>query len=244
MPWLFHFFLAVHIGGGIVALSSFWGAVATRKGGPAHRWWGGVFTAAIYIVCAPAFGMGVLSIFWPLAMHDGLTEAPLYRGLLGWMMVYLAVLTVTMVRYGRAMITNRRDHAANRNPLILGLLAMTGITGINCLIHGAMLGQPLMVLVALLGFGVVATYWQYLGRTPSGPQAYIREHLKAMIATGISAYTAFLSVGLIEMFPEHAFNPAIWAAPSTVGAVLLVHYLRRYPKMRRTTPTATKGSQA
>ena len=37
-----------------------------------------------------------------------------------------------------------------------------------------------------------------------------------MVATGIAAYTAFLSVGLIEMFPAHAFNPAIWALP-TIG---------------------------
>lgn len=233
MPWLFHLFLAAHIGGGIVALTSFWGAVATRKGSAAHRRWGRVFTNAIYVVCALAFGMGALSIVWPLAMHAGLTDAPLYRGLLGWMMIYLAILTVTMTRYGLRMVANRRNHAANRSWPMLVLLGLTGVTGINCLVHGLMLGHPLMILVALLGFGVVVTYLQYLFGVPFGPQAYVREHLKAMIATGISAYTAFLSVGLIEMFPEHAFSPVIWVLPSMVGAGLLVHFLKLYPRMRK-----------
>jgi hypothetical protein len=230
MPWLFHIFLAIHVGGGIVALTSFWGAVASKKGGTAHRRWGYIFATAIYIVCAQALGMGILSVFWPLAMHKGLTDATLYRGLLGWMMIYLAILTVTMTRYGLQMISNRRDHSRNRRWPIMGLLSLTGGTGLNCLVHGAVLGHPLMILVGVLGFGVVITYWQYLVAKPPGQQAYVREHLKAMIATGISAYTAFLSVGLIELVPEHAFNPIMWVLPSVVGTGLLVHFLRRYPK--------------
>ncbi len=49
-----------------------------------------------------------------------------------------------------------------------------------------------------------------------------------MVATGIAAYTAFLSVGLIEMFPTHAFNPVIWAIPSVFGMAIIIHYLRQY----------------
>ena len=47
------------------------------------------------------------------------------------------------------------------------------------------------------------------------------------VATGIAAYTAFLSVGLVEMFPEHAFNPAIWAIPTVIGVAIIAGFLRR-----------------
>jgi hypothetical protein len=57
-------------------------------------------------------------------------------------------------------------------------------------------------------------------------QDYIPEHLKAMVATGIAAYTAFLSVGLVEMFPAHAFNPAIWALPTLAGMAIIIWFLR------------------
>ncbi len=230
MPWLFHLLLAVHVGAGIVALTSFWGAVVTRKGGPRHRYWGRVFSASIYVACFQALGMGVLSVIWPLAMHTQLTDVALYRGLLGWMMIYLGLLTLSMTRYGLQMIANKRRHDANRHWSMVVIQIAVLITGINCFVHGIILRQPLMILVSILGFATTMTYLWYIFRSVPGAADYIPEHLKAMVATGIAAYTAFLSVGLIEMFPHLAFNPIIWAAPSAVGMTLIIHFLRRYPK--------------
>jgi hypothetical protein len=230
MPWLFHLFLAIHVGAGIVALTSFWGAIATRKGGPRHRYWGRVFSASIYVACFQALGMGVLSVIWPLAMHTQLADMALYRGLLGWMMIYLALLTLSMTRYGLQMTANKRRHDANRHWSMVALQLAVLVTGINCFVHGFILRQPLMVLVSILGFGTTMTYLWYIYKAVRGPADYIPEHLKAMVATGIAAYTAFLSVGLIEMVPSLAFNPIIWAAPSVVGMGLIIYFLRRYPK--------------
>ncbi len=230
MPWLFHLFLAVHIGAGIVALTSFWATVATRKGGPRHRYYGQVFSTSIYVVCFQALGMGILSVLWPTAMHPQLTDEPLYRGLLGWMMIYLALLTMSMTRYGLQMIANKRDHDANRHWSMVALQLVVFITGVNCFVQGVMLRQPLMILVAILGFGTTMTYLWYIFKAARGPADYIPEHLKAMVATGIAAYTAFLSVGLIAHVPHLAFNPVIWAVPSVVGMGLIIHFLRRYAK--------------
>jgi hypothetical protein len=230
MPWLFHLFLAVHVGAGIVALTSFWGSVATRKGGPRHRYWGRVFSASIYVASFQALGMGLLSVLWPTAMHPQLTDVALYRGLLGWMMIYLALLTLSMTRYGLRMIANKRRHEANRHWSMIALQIAVLITGINCFVHGIILRQPLMILVSIIGFGTTMTYLWFMFRIRPGANDYIPEHLKAMVATGIAAYTAFLSVGLIEMFPHLAFNPVIWAAPTVVGMTLIIYFLRRYPK--------------
>ena len=230
MPWLFHLFLAVHVGAGIVALTSFWGAVATRKGGARHRYWGRVFSASIYVACFQALGMGVLSVIWPTAMHPQLSDVALYRGLLGWMMIYLGLLTLSMTRYGLQMIANKRRHEANRHWSMVALQVAVLVTGINCFVQGLVLRQPLMILVSIIGFGTTMTYLWHIFRAAPGASDYIPEHLKAMVATGIAAYTAFLSVGLIEMLPHLAFNPIIWAAPSVVGMTLIIYFLRRYSK--------------
>jgi hypothetical protein len=189
-----------------------------------------VFSASIYVACFQALGMGVLSVVWPTAMHPQLADFELYRGLLGWMMIYLALLTLSMTRYGLQMIANKRRHDANRHWSMVALQLAVLVTGINCFVQGIILRQPLMILVSILGFGTTMTYLWYIYKAVRGPADYIPEHLKAMVATGIAAYTAFLSVGLIEMFPHLAFNPVIWAAPSVVGMTLIIYFLRRYPK--------------
>lgn len=233
MPWLFELVLAAHVGAGIVALTSFWGSVFTAKGGPAHRRWGRVFASAIYAAAWMAMGMGALSLFWPLAMHPQLTDEVLYRGLFGWMMVYLALLTMSMTRYGLKMVANNRDHAANRHWSMVALQFLVLAAAINCAWQGMLLAQPLMIAVSIIGFGTTLTYLWYMFRPNPGRSDYIPEHLKAMVATGIAAYTAFLSVGLIEMFPEHAFNPIIWAVPTVIGVGIIGWYLRALPGRRQ-----------
>jgi glucose-6-phosphate-specific signal transduction histidine kinase len=235
MPWLFELALAVHVGAGIAALTSFWGAVLTAKGGPAHRRWGRIFATAIYAAAVMALAMGSLSLVWPLAMHTELTDATLYRGMFGTMMVYLGLLVLSMTRYGLMMVANRRNHDANRHWSMLALQGATLLAAAICLGHGVFLldrnglimETALMILVALLGFGTTLTYFRYILARPASPRAYVGEHLKAMVATGIAAYTAFLSVGLIELFPEHAFNPVIWAVPTVIGVGIIGWYLRQ-----------------
>jgi len=235
MPSLFHIFLAVHIGAGAVALLSFIGAVATRKGAASHRRWGHIFSAAIYVAAVQALGMGILSLIWPLAMHKNLTDETLYRGMFGTMMVYLGILVISMTRYGLTMVKNRQNHAANRHWSMLALQTTTFIAALICLTHGLILLRShgplmepiLMVMVALLGVGTSLTYLRYLLTKNPRPAAYIPEHFKAMVACGIAAYTAFLSVGLVDMFPDHAFNPAIWSIPTFFGMWIIIHHLRQ-----------------
>ncbi|WP_439534178.1 hypothetical protein [Polymorphobacter sp.] len=227
MPGAFNLFLAVHVGAGLVALIAFWGAVAARKGAAAHRRWGRIFSLAIYIASVQALAMGTLSVIWPLAMHPQLTDEPLYRGLFGWMMIYLGLLAISMTRYGLQMVANKNAHANNRHWTMVALQVAVLVAGLNCLVHGLWLGQPLMVGIALVGFGTSTTYLHYMFRVDVGRQDYIPEHLKAMVACGIAAYTAFLSVGLVDMFPEHAFNPVIWAVPTVIGLAIIARFLRQ-----------------
>ncbi len=241
MPWLFTLFLSAHVGAGAVALSSFWGAIITAKGGLAHRRWGFVFGTSIYAASIMALGMGTLSLFWPLAMHPGLSDVTLYRGLFGWMMIYLGLLTLTMTRYGFAMIVNKRKHIANRHWTMVGLQVAVLVAAVNCAVHGALLRQPLMIGVSVIGFGTTTTYLIYIFKTDPGRTDYIPEHLKAMVATGIAAYTAFLSVGLVKMLPAHAFNPVFWGLPTVAGMALILYFLKGIKSARRPVRLVTSG---
>ena len=224
---LFRLIIVAHVAAGVVALASFWVAVLAAKGSAVHRRWGRVFANAIYAAAGLALTMGGLSVLAPLANHPQHTDTALYRGLFGWMMIYLALLTISMTRYGLQMIANQRDHDANRHWTMVALQIAVLIACVNCAVHGIILRQPLMIGISLIGFGTTMTYLWYILRPAASPRAWLPEHLKAMVATGISAYTAFLSVGLIEMFPEHAFNPAIWVLPTIVGVGIIIVQLRR-----------------
>jgi len=82
-----------------------------------------------------------------------------------------------------------------------------------------------MVLVAFIGVVAMLIQQLYIWRRADPPRTtYIGEHFRALIGMGISAYTAFMSVGLIRLVPEHVFNPAIWAGPSVVGVSLILYF--------------------
>jgi hypothetical protein len=97
-----------------------------------------------------------------------------------------------------------------------------------------------MMLVAFIGIAAMMIQQVYIWRaTDPARTTYIGEHFRALIGMGISAYTAFLSVGLIRMVPEHVFNPAIWAGPSVIGVSLILYFTL---KAKRT--GAAKSSSA
>ncbi len=243
IPVIFKLIVAAHVGAGVTALTTFWVAVMARKGGAVHRRWGRLFTSSVYVAATLALAMGSLSVIAPLANHPRLTDAALYRGLFGWMMIYLALLTISMTRYGLQMIANQRDHDANRHWTMILLQAAVLVACVNCAVHGVMLRQPLMIGISAIGLGTTLTYLWYILRPAPSVRAWLPEHLKAMVATGISAYTAFLSVGLIELFPEHAFNPAIWVLPTIVGVAIIIVQLRRVGALgKRGQPAVARSS--
>jgi hypothetical protein len=231
---IFTLLLAAHIGAGATALVSFWVPVAGVKGGAVHRRWGRIFATAIYVAGVAAIGMALCSLADPLGLHPGLTDAALYRGLFGWMMLYLGLLTISMTRYGLAMVANKRNHGANRGLPMIVLQVAVLVAAVNCAWHGALLGQPLMIGVSLIGFGTTLTYLWYMVRASPARGSYLGEHLKAMVATGIASYTAFLSVGLVGVFPQHAFNPWLWALPTVVGMGVIINFLRKRVAPART----------
>jgi hypothetical protein len=171
-----------------------------------------------------AIAMALLSLFGPEQRLPMIKDRVLFNGLFGWMMLYLGMLTIGFAHYGRAVVRHRGDRLALRRwPHQLVFACVIGLA-LNCGIYGLGTGQPLMALVALIGLVAVATQMTYIWRARVTPGSHVPEHFRSLIGMGISAYTAFLSVGMIRLVPDHVFNPLVWAVPSIVGVGLIIRY--------------------
>lgn len=225
---LFEALVVLHVATGALGLTAFWGPIVTRKGAANHRKWGRAACYGFLGAGTLAIAMALLSLYGPEARHPEITDRALFDGLFGWMMLYLGILTIGFVDYGLAVVRHSRNRRALRSPRYQAVIAAVVISGACCGFYGAEVGHPLMVLVAFIGILAMAIQLVFIWRA-SDPQraAYVGEHFRALIGMGISAYTAFMSVGLIRLVPEHVFNPAIWAGPSMVGVGLILYFTVR-----------------
>lgn len=232
IPALFHTLVVCHIVTGAIGLVAFWVPVAGRKGGVTHRRGGTVFTATMLATGTLAVGISLCTIAAPVATHphlihmDGFDDAATIRAIFGWMMLYLAVLTVNLAWYGWLCVRNKRRREACRTPLNLALQVALLITATNCAVQGVAVGMPLMVGIAMVGFATVATNLWYLYKPSPGRVDWLTEHIKALVGAGISVYTAFFAFGAVRLLPEAALTPALWAAPLTIGLALIIYHQR------------------
>ena len=227
MWWVFHGFVAAHIATGAIGLVLFWVPVIGRKGGATHRRTGRVFARCILATGCAAIGMSLCTLSDPLGTHPALADPVLVRGLFGWMMLYLATLTISLGWHGLMTIRNKADHAANRHWACVALQLAAIATALNCAAQGARIGQPLMMGIAVVGVASGVTNLVFIYTARPAPMAYLREHVKALVGAGISVYTAFMTFGLARLLPSHAFNPSLWAIPIVIGVSLIVYHQQR-----------------
>lgn len=216
--------VVLHVMAGAVGLISFWIPIATHKGGPSHRRWGRIGARALMIAGALAVAMALLSLYGPEKRLPMIRDRALFNGLFGWMMLYLGLLTISFADYGLSTARLRQQRLRLRAARHQLLFVAVAAAAIKCAVYGGSIGQPLMVLVAAIGLIAIATQLTHIWRRSVDHRAYVAEHFRALIGMGISAYTAFLSVGLIRLVPDHVFNPVIWAIPSIVGVSLIARY--------------------
>jgi hypothetical protein len=224
MWWAFKALVATHIAIGSVGLISFWVPVLSRKGSPAHRRWGRVFTYCMLITGSVAIAISACTIVAPLETHPHLQDLGLVRGIFGWMMLYLAILTINLAWYGWLCVLNRTHYAANREWRNLALQGLVTLAAANCAVQGWLIGQPLMLGISIVGFATAATNLRYLYKARPARNEWLFEHLKGLVGAGISVYTAFFAFGAVRVMPQLALNPLLWAVPLTTGLSIIIYY--------------------
>lgn len=237
----FKVLILFHVLIGVVGLVAFWGPVLTKKGSRAHRAWGFVFATAMMATGAFATLVSVVSLIDPLKTHPDFSDAALARGLFGWMMLFLALFTVSLGYHALATIRHKANHAALKEPLGVGLQLAVIAAALNCAVQGFLINQPLMMALPVIGLAAGATTLHFIFNPTPARVDYLMEHVKSGVGAGISAYNAFLSVGLVRLAPDHAFNPMVWAAPIIVGvSLIMLHWSRLwFGPLRR---SAVKGA--
>jgi hypothetical protein len=221
---LFEALVVVHIITGTTGLVAFWGPIVTRKGAAKHRQWGRIACYGFLGAGVLAIAMALLSLYGPEERIPSITDRELFAGLFGWMMLYLGCLTIGFVDYGLGVVRHARDYTALRRLRYQGVIAAVVISGAWCGWFGWKVGHPLMMIVAGIGIAAMLIQQRFIWGVAPARQTYIAEHYRALIGMGISAYTAFLSVGLVRAFPEQVFNPLIWAGPSSIGVGLIIYF--------------------
>jgi len=204
---------------------------------------GRVFTYCMLLTGFIAVGISTTTLLAPVATHPDPAlkgDAELIRGIFGWMMQYLAILTINLAWFGWQAAINKRAHEKNREWRNWILQILVTVTAAHCLIRGIMIEQILMVAISFVGFATVATNMWFLMKEKPGFFDWQLEHIKALVGAGISVYTAFLAFGAVRLMPEIALNPILWAIPLVTGVSLIIYNQRKVRK-RYTRSTQNKA---
>ncbi len=225
--WLFEHLVMVHIVVGAFGLVAFWVPVIGRKGGVNHKRWGRWFAWAMLTNGVLAAAMAACTLIDPLPTHPKLTDVALIRGIFGWMMLYLGILTASLAWHSLTVVKNKLNHPANRDWFHVGMQAVTVASALNCLVLGIMIGQPLMIAMPFIGFAAAGTNLWYICKPAPPRMDYLIEHFKAGVGAGISCYTAFLAFGAVRYAPHHALNPVAWSIPCIIGLSIIIWHAHK-----------------
>jgi hypothetical protein len=223
--WVFHTLVIAHNLAGVTGAISFWVPVIGKKGGPAHRKWGQVFSLALLCTGSYALCMSLLSLYDPMGTHPHLVgrfDEVFVRGFFGHLMLCAATLTINLVWYGWMLVRNRGNQAANRTPAMYALQAVVLATSVNCAVQGWLMDEKLLIGLAIVGIATGLTNLWFLAKDRPTREDWLKEHVKALVGAGISVYTAFMAFGSVRVFPELALHPAMWAIPLSVGMTIII----------------------
>jgi hypothetical protein len=230
---VFELLIAAHIVTGTVGLITLWIPIIGRKGSRLHKRWGQVFVNALLLTGAFAVGISLCTLIAPIETHPFWDDAALIRAVFGWMMLYLAVMTINLAHYGRLCIRNRQHHADNRTGLNLFLQAATFITALNCAVQGVLIDKPLLIGMAIVGLAAGVLNTRFILRDSPPSQEWLIQHSRGLVGAGISVYTAFLAFGAVNFMPQFAFSPILWATPCALGVGYLIYHQARIMLARR-----------
>ena len=229
---LFEWLVGLHIATGSVGLIVIWIPVAGRKGGPLHRRAGTLFVQSMIATGFTAVGISLTTLYDPTGTHPHLADHAVFSdpqaitNIYGWMMLYLATLTINLAWQGWLSLRNGTAHHRNRAWHNLLSQFLLSVASANCLLTGVTASEPMMMGISMVGFATVATNLWFIYKPQPLPHDRIKEHIKCLIGAGISVYTAFFAFGAVRLLPELALQPGLWAVPLVVGLTLIIYHQR------------------
>ena len=155
---IFETLVIIHIITGTVGLISVWIPIAGKKCGTLHRQAGTIFVISMLTTGLVATGIAITTLSDPLATHPHLSSHELFQnsqmiaGIFGWMMLYLATLTINLAWHGWLCMKNKRDHHKNAAWHNFDMQFVPVATSAHCFRRAVELTQPIMMAIAFVGF--------------------------------------------------------------------------------------------
>ena len=229
---LFEWLVGLHIATGTVGLVAVWIPIAGKKGGVLHRRVGTLFVQSMLATGFTAVAISMTTLSDPTGTHPHLAEHPIFSdpqvitNIFGWMMLYLATLTINLAWQGWLSMRSGADHLQNRVWHNLVSQVLLAVVSANCFVRGAVSMEPMMMGMSMVGFATVGTNLWFIYKPHPIPTDRIKEHIKCLVGAGISVYTAFFAFGAVRLIPELALQPGLWAVPLIVGLTLIIYHQR------------------
>jgi uncharacterized membrane protein len=196
-----------HIAAGVLSFVVAPVALATAKGGPAHRRWGAVYVAGMTFATLSAT---VLAATTDNTFFTFVGLFSFYLGFSG----YRAVGKRARVRWFDWAV------AAVIGAAMLGMLAYGGTR----VASGALFYLPLVVFGAVGAF-VVGRDLSHLARPPADRNAWLYGHMIGMVSSATAAMSAFSVTNATFLPPVPRI---LW--PACVGIPVLVLWVRAYKR--------------
>ncbi len=208
-------FLAVHITAGATSFLLAPVALATAKGGKAHRFWGMVYLWAMGTVAATALPM---ALYRPVLFLALVAVFSFYSAFSGYRVTKLKQLA--------------RGGSAQPIDWVAGMATFCS--------SAALAGFGAFRPAVVQNMGIVAVVFGFLGmrlavaelytfvRKPKEKMFWWYTHLGNMIGSYIAAWTAFSVVTLPRLFPHAGF--LLWLWPTAIGVpaiILTISYYKR-----------------
>jgi uncharacterized membrane protein len=220
-PMWIRYLLGLHIAAGATAFIFAPLALATRKGGKAHRRWGKVYFWAMTVVAASAI---VLSCYRPILFLALVAVFSFYAA-------FYAYRVLGMKNLARGGKVRWVDWAAACFTFVSSFM----LAAFGLLRPGWVQGMGVVSIVfgcigMSLGAGRIYTFL----RPPADPMYWWFEHLQGMIASYIAAWTAFSAVTLSRFIGT---TWIVWLWPTIVGVPAIsltsAYYKRKFAQRRQ-----------
>jgi hypothetical protein len=213
--------LAMHIGGGVVAIAAGWTAMVAKKGGRAHRLAGTVFLVSMLVMA------GMIVVMAPMLAEKRWGNA------IGGIFTFYLVLTGWHAARRPAGQTGRFEAVAMAVPL--GILVLMAATLVGLL--PAEGGSAKVVGTAVFAALLARADWSVIrrGGLRGGPR--LARHLRRLGAAFFAANGSFF-IGQTEHVPELLKTAGLNFFIPLAGIALTVFWLYRTRRPRAARPAA------
>ena len=213
----------LHIGIGVIALTSFWVVALLRKGTPLHRRAGSVYLLSM---------AGIVLTATPMALFAFTHVNPVT----GTFLLYLALVTGTPAWLARRAVRHRDSFDAYRAMPYQPLAWLNLAAGVGMLVIGITTQSVLFAGMSAIGLSLGYTMVRAARLRGAEPGWWLRRHYTGMIGSGAAAHIAFLNLGLRHLVPASwadAITYVAWFGPVIATTAVVIWLNRRYRRPAR-----------